>query len=282
MNDLYYIINTKHIKDEIIDIAKFCEDTGHFYDYNSIYYIDENVKYELGMVFRRYEPPYSITGEVHDAVMREIKKMQEAEIEKKKNRPDVWPNPEVIPTTEEIIDTYFNNKVQNGEQIDSYIVDIIRLIANPMGLRLREWHGESYYKQLGLDYREDIEDIIGAMYKIISDHFMKSDDAISFGLCVAGVKTHEYALFLHQIGLLTGYPTANISSDLEYRLRSLEYCFPANDSYMYRELIMQRPFVTIAKDKAIYQEDCMNPEAKVSEVTPQKDRTYSLPRKRHL
>lgn len=199
------------------------------------------------------------------------RKKREGLLEKK--YPDLWPKRQVFPSTDTIIEDYLKQRKEEGKNIDLYVVGIISQLASAMGIKVCLRHNGSYYDQSGFDYPEQIQDIVEAMYEIISEYLaeIKDNENIEFKLCEYGRKGKEYFNFTKEIEKRTGYNHERITSDLKMKLDSADFHGESLniEGKSFEQLRAMKPTIYISKKQTVYIPDRSNENEGRIIITPE-------------
>ena len=272
MENEYYVTDINNAE-RTLEVAKNNPECKCFYDYhqcNYIYVVFLNLKIGQKVTLQNDEinllnkEIYNEIVEAHKAILK-----RNALLEKK--YPDLYPQEQTFKSTEKIIDDYLTQRKNRGEKIDTYIVGIVSLLSYAMGLKVSWRHKGTIYEQSGFEYPEQIQDIVGAMYEIISDYLdkLKDNEEIVFELCEHGFKGKDYYDFTKEIEKRTGVKHDEITSDLKMQQYAKDiHSYRWRPKISYKDLLAKLPTVYISKQRTSYYIDRADNNAEIKEITP--------------
>lgn len=283
----YYIIDVDVKSRRVtIKVAKFHKDYGSFYDSHSIRFRandrENTPNFQVGQKISWEGEKEGIYSDLADisisdqnidyeiSQVAEARKKRQEELKNKYS--DSFGEYQTIPSTKSIIDDYFTQRKSKGQDINLYTVGIVDLLSEAMGLKIRRRSGGKMYDQLGFDYPEELQDVVGAMYDIISEYLAELEDneTVMFNLCEFGKKGKEYDDFTKEIEKRTGYSHNSITSELEKQQHSEHYHGENfGFSQRYASLMKQKPTIYISKKETTYAYDRSESNAGRKTITPE-------------
>ena len=267
--DLYYVIeNSKKYSD--MWLAKYNNETKQFYDYIYLPTTTNNKEFQVGELVRFHrllaEKADGYVNEEVVEIVKENKLFYKELREKYKDYPrseldsesidhgpygcDNWQS---IPSIEEIIVKYGNDRIENGLPVDLYVLDVVRIVSLAMGLRIVWNKGGNLYKQLSdFKYPEELYEVVDLMYDIFSSRFENGESFI-FDLYEYGSKGKEFEEFIKELESKTRYPAYYFRSDLEDQIRNEKYHGENfGFSRRYFELSIQKPTIYFTPEETTY------------------------------
>lgn len=270
----YYVIDVDN-KWGKIEISKYNKDYKCFYDYHREEYddLDKMSSFQIGQKVLLKDGELVISdANINKEILEVVEEKRKKAEELKQKHPDLYPQYQPVPNTQSIIDDYFTQTKSDGKDVNSYTVGIVDLLSEAMGLKVRRRHGGNMYDQLGFNYPEELQDVVGAMYDIISEYLAKIEDneTVMFNLCEFGKKGKEYDDFTKEIEKRTGYNHKAITSELEMKQHSERYHGENfGFSQRYASLMTQKPTIYISKKETTYAYDRSESNARRKTITPQ-------------
>ena len=287
--DFYYVID-KDLEFSEMRIAKLDSKTKQFYDYHFFDFYPDCAKFELGEKVTLSKPERvektdgTISKEVVSLIFQDALFHKETVDKYKDKVPFGFMN--TPPSIEMIISSFVQYRVENGLDVDLYVIDVLRLLSKAMGLRVRWNNGGTLYNQMSsFNYPEELFEVIAAMYDIISER-LANDEHMRFDLYEYGAKGKEFIEFINELERKTRYPAACFGSDLEDRIADEAYHGP-NWGFSQRryELSIMKPTIQITPNVTTYYYDRSEENARIDSTTPEmaKERySYLLDRGRRL
>lgn len=283
----YYIIDVEVKSRSVkIEVANFHKDYGSFYDRHIIrfrtndrentpnFQVGQKISWEgeKEVIYSDFAD-ISISDQNIDYEISQVAETRKKRQEELKNKySDSFGKYQTIPSTKSIIDDYFTQRKSKGQDINLYTVGIVDLLSEAMGLKVRRRSGGKMYDQLGFDYPEELQDVVGAMYDIISEYLagLEDNETVMFNLCEFGKKGKEYDDFTEEIEKRTGYSHNSITSELEKQQHSERYHGENfGFSQRYASLMMQKPTIYISKKETTYAYDRSESNAGRKTITPE-------------
>lgn len=277
LEDYYYIIHKAHGKQMII--AKYNPKYQTFYDRKRIsaleFYNIEKTGLKIGSKVEETEGGEFKVGEVQEEIIKIINEKEQQEKEWEEKHPDLWPSFQSTPTTTSIIDNYFNKEIEAGKKVDPYILEIVHILSEAMGIKVRWRHGGRMYNQLGFDYPEEVEISIRAIYDLIEEYLDNNEKTFMFVLYEYGKCNDEYKNFKKELNKRTGF---SFSSDLQYEIDDEKYHGENfGFSERYRKLSIQKPTIYISRKETTYCYDIANSNSTKIKTTPEEcEQKYNL------
>ena len=150
------------------------------------------------------------------------------------------------------INSYCENRISNGLDVDPYIADIVYIIGNAMGLKMRgnEFLGEN----LGFSYPEEMQRAVSGLYTLVNlkvNGVESFKEPMAFSFNEDGVISEVYDTFRKQLEYVCGISHEGIYSDIYNRLRSNPN-LPLEEK---EDLKRQRPVISIHEDETLFYED---------------------------
>lgn len=268
-DNIYYIYNVLSIeKPVLIEVGIYNPEYNVFYNEKSIEVSELNDelkdKIEIG---RAIKIDNKKILEISDTPNKEIKIIIEDKQKQKEtwenNNPDTWPNYEPPIDSSILLKYFLINKI---EDIDYYILESTILVAKAMGIKQRYLHDGSYYDQCGLEYPEELEMIGIRLYELIKEYLdkLKEQEELHLLLYEYGNKGLEYEKFTKELNKRTGY---QYYSDLEYKIRSIQYHSSRENAYSY---LIQKPMIILSREKTSFISDISNPNSERNTITNNK------------
>lgn len=272
----YYVINVKNRRRmSVIVIAKYNKEHRCFYDYHREKFYDLNSmpNLQIGQKITLEAGEISISDEnISKEICQVVEENNIRKEELQQKHPDLYPQYQTTPSTHSISENYFTQRKSQGKDVNPYIVGIVDLLSEAMGLKVRRKHGGKMYDQLGFDYPEEVEDVLGSMYDIVDEYLenLEDNEVKMFNLCEFGKKGKEYDDFTKEIERRTGYNHNAITSDLEMQQHSEHYHGEnLGFSDRYASLMKKKPTFYISKKETTYAYDRSESTACRKTITPQ-------------
>ncbi len=113
------------------------------------------------------------------------------------------------------LDGYYSKRLSSGKEVSLHTANAVYLLAHAMGLRVEP------FEDFGLDYPEDLEEIINVMYELINSS-IESNRTSSFVLYdrFNGINT-EFSEFLKQIERRTHFSIADFGREREKKIQGI-------------------------------------------------------------
>ncbi len=276
-DNLYYVIENSAKYDEI-EIAKFNDETKQFYDYHLLEYVPNIKEFKVGeLVKLDWKMVYKLDGYINNEVIKAVinnhlfyRNLRKKYGTDEFDGPYGCDNRECIPTIDEIIIKYANDKIEEGVTVDLYVIDVIRILSEAMGLRICWNKGGSCYLQMSpFKFAEELYEVVDLMYKIISRKFAM-DESFCFELYEFGGKGKEFEEFIEELEKNSRYKAEYFGSDLEDRIRNEDY-HGANWGVTEgrRVLTLQKPTIYFSPEMTTYYYDRAVDNSNKLETTPE-------------
>lgn len=246
-----YFVYKKDDELSLFMFAKYNPEYDCFYDfvYKDYYEFDEEELSDAKVgqkVIKKESLCWGILDHlVNDEIVDKILVRESWLNELERLHPDLWPEKVEVPTTHSIIMDHFKNKARGGTKIDPYILGIVEVVSDAMDVRVRQRHEGSFYKQLGLNYPEEVEVVIDVLYDLIVEK-LKAKNEIKFLFNNRGVKSLEYKEFAKEVERRSGY---SFESKIKNKISSAEYHCGYED---YQRFYKCQPYMVITEQSTVY------------------------------
>ena len=149
-------------------------------------------------------------------------------------------------------------------------MDVIRLISEGMGLRVRWHHGGRLYHQISsFEYPEELYEIVSAMYDIV-DEAISNDKSLTLEFYEYEAKGEGYIQFINEIERRTRYSANLFSSELQDRIRDESYHGENwGFSERRRQLSIMKPVIYINSESTVFLRDRAGENKMEVETTPE-------------
>ena len=270
-DSLYYVI-FKGDFDAIV-VAKIDPKTRCFYDYHRREDVENYDDFQIGQSVREgeYKKFEIVDSNINEEVVKIVEQdaaFYEALKEKYKDKPDFGFS-NFPPPAKTILYDLIKQRLQNNKSVNLYVLAILHMLSDGMGLRVCWQHGGTLYDQISLfTYPEELYEVLSAMYDIISEKLEKNE-SMNFILYEYGGINEEYKSFIDEIERRTRYSSGYFGSDLKDQIRSEAY---HGDNFGFSErrkqLSIMKPRITISPTSATYYHDMASDNALVETTSP--------------
>lgn len=157
-----------------------------------------------------------------------------------------------------IIENYCEKRITEGKDVDPYIADVINTLGIEMGLKIAT--GGSLYQNGGYRYPEEIEQIVGGLYELLSLKFQGVEpfcDPHSICFNAGGFVPTDYIEFNNQLEYISG--TCCGDPDLVNYIESEKYHQAPKERI--EELKRRVPKFYFGKNESFFVEDSNNPDS---------------------
>ena len=193
--------------------------------------------------------------------------------EKYKDRPAFGWNNFPITASGILCGDLIKQRLNNNQPVNLYVLAILCMLSDGMGLRVRWEHGGTLYDQLSpFKYPEELYEVLSAMYDIISEKIEKNE-SMRFILYEYGGVNDEYQDFIDEIARRTRYSSSMFGSKLKDQITSEAY---HGENYGFsqkrKELSLMKPCIIISPASATYYHDMASDNALVETTSPEKSK----------
>ena len=241
----YYVVEKNRFSGEVT-VAKLDAETGQFYDYITRYGVcDMEIGQEvaLGTASHGFIMP-EVNSNASTKVTEFGEEEPEADLELRQGFLEIVnpnPNIDIVNKVAEdkalrvalrethknaqfsnyefdlakFLDEYYSKRLSSGKEVSLHTANAVYLLAHAMGLRVEP------FEDFGLDYPEDLEEIINVMYELINSS-IESNRTSSFVLYdrFNGINT-EFSEFLKQIERRTHFSIADFGQEREKKIQGI-------------------------------------------------------------
>ena len=211
MGDSKYIISIDKNSGKAT-LARFNSTETWFCDYETIPCEYENI--EVGQEV--YSDKYGFTV-VNARPMKKVNELIEEYSNYRKELSEKYKFSNNVPSTKKLINKYLASRIEAGKKVNTFVADATFVFCHAMGIKVRVPNGNAYLRK-GFAYKEDVIEIIDAIYRYIDEVLMHDTRKNRFNFYLYGIGNMNYSMLKLWIEQNTHFSKDNFTSDNQMRI----------------------------------------------------------------
>ena len=153
------------------------------------------------------------------------------------------------------INSYCEDRIKMGQDVDPYIADIVCIIGKAMGLKIRD---KAFLNEnIGFSFPEEMQRAVSGLYNLVDlklNGIESFKNPTSFAFNGDGYISLDYDTFLRQLEYVSGISHEGIYSDVYNKVKEYTYNNTLSKAEI-DDLKRKSPVISIHEDETLFYED---------------------------